>query len=151
MKFDTFDISNMPISILMWKIIFMKYLPPVRPKVVTKLKVLRIYWNLANIIFQISRSWFWCQKLFSLNTYHLFVPKWSQNLKCSEFTEIWHIWYFKYVDLNFNVKNDFLSNMCQLLGPNWFQNEKCSEFTEIWLNLYFKYADLNLDVKNDFY
>ena len=52
----------------MWKITFMKYLPPLRPKMVPKLKMLIIYWNLAHVIFQISRSRFWCQKLFLLNT-----------------------------------------------------------------------------------
>ena len=36
-------ISNMPISILMTKIIFVKNLPPARPKFVPKLKVPRIY------------------------------------------------------------------------------------------------------------
>ena len=54
----------MPISILMSKIVFMKYLPPVKPKSAPKLKMLRIYWN-------------------------------------------WHNWYFKYADLDFDVKNDF--------------------------------------------
>ena len=43
LKFGTFNISNIPISILISKIIFMKYLPPVRPKLVAKLKVPRIY------------------------------------------------------------------------------------------------------------
>ena len=38
LKFGTFDISNPPISILMSKIIFMKYLPSVRPKRDPKLK-----------------------------------------------------------------------------------------------------------------
>ena len=42
LKFSTFDISNMPIWILMSKMIFMKHLPPVRLKLVPKLKVLRI-------------------------------------------------------------------------------------------------------------
>ena len=78
-------------SILMSKIIVIKYLPPVRPKLVPKLKMLRIYRNLAHLIFQIA-------------------------------------------DLDFNPKNDFLSNICQLLGPNWSQNEKCSEFIKIWSN-----------------
>ena len=32
LKFGTFDISSVPISILMSKIIFVKYLPPARPK-----------------------------------------------------------------------------------------------------------------------
>ena len=62
LKFDTFDIPNMPISILMSKMIFIKYLPPVGPKLVPKLKVLKIYWNLAHLIFQICRSRFYCQK-----------------------------------------------------------------------------------------
>ena len=107
MKFDTFDIWNIPISILTSNIVFIKYLPPVRPKLVVKLKVLRIYWNLAHFVFRISRSRFWCQKLFSLNTYHLFGPNSFQNLKCSGFIEIWHIRYFKYANLYFDVKNDF--------------------------------------------
>ena len=41
-KFGTSNISSMLISILMSKIIFMKYSPPVRPKLVPKLKMLRI-------------------------------------------------------------------------------------------------------------
>ena len=44
----------MPISILMSKIIFMKYLPPAEPKL-PKLKMLRIQWNLGHLIFQIYR------------------------------------------------------------------------------------------------
>ena len=46
------------------KIIFMKYLSPVMPKFVPKLKVLRIYWNFSQLVFQTSRSQSWCQKLF---------------------------------------------------------------------------------------
>ena len=61
----------------MSKIIFMKYLSPVRPKLAPKLKVLRIWWNLAHWIFQIFQSRFWCQKWFLLNIYHLLGPKWS--------------------------------------------------------------------------
>ena len=103
----TFDISNIPILILMWKIIFIKYLPFARPKLVRNLKVLRIYSNLIRLIFRISRSRFWGQKLLSLNTYYLFGPNWSQNEKCSKFIEIWYIRYFKHAYLNFDVKNDF--------------------------------------------
>ena len=106
-KSGTCYIWSMAISILMSKTIFKKYLPPIHPKLVLKLKGIRIYWNLAQLIFQISRSRFWCQKLFLLNTYHLFGPNWSQNEKCSEFIETWHIRYFKYTSLNFDVKNDF--------------------------------------------
>ena len=38
LKFGTTDVSNMPISILMLKIIFMKYLPIVKPKTSPKIK-----------------------------------------------------------------------------------------------------------------
>ena len=76
-----FDILNIPISILMWKIIFIKYLPLFWPKLVTKLKVLRIYWNLAYSIFQICQTRFWCQKWFFWITHLLLVPNWSQNQK----------------------------------------------------------------------
>ena len=43
LKFGTSNISSMLISILMSKITFIKYLPPAGPKLVPKLKVLRIY------------------------------------------------------------------------------------------------------------
>ena len=43
LKFDTFEVSDMPISILMSKIVFIKYLPSVRPKLVLNLKVTRFY------------------------------------------------------------------------------------------------------------
>ena len=93
LKFGTFDISNMSISILISKMIFVKYLPPVRPKLVPKLKVPQIYWN-------------------------------------------WHNWYFTYADLDFNVKNDYLSNIYQLLGLNFSQNEKCSKFIKFgWTDI----------------
>ena len=58
LKIGTFDISNVPISILMSKIIFVKYLQPLRLKLFPKLKILRIYWNLARLIFQIYRCRF---------------------------------------------------------------------------------------------
>ena len=83
----------MPISILMSKIIFMKYLLTVRPKLVTKFKILRIYWNLAELTFEICQSQFWCQILFSVKTHPLFGPNCSKNQKCSKLIEIWHIQY----------------------------------------------------------
>ena len=43
LKIGTFDISNIPISILMSKMIFVKYLQPLRLKLFPKLKILRIY------------------------------------------------------------------------------------------------------------
>ena len=64
LEFGTIHISNIAISILMSKIIFIKYLPPGRPKLVPKLIVLRIYWKLAHLMFQIRRSQFSCQKCF---------------------------------------------------------------------------------------
>ena len=82
MKLDTFDISSIPISILMSNIIFIKHLPPVRSRLVPELKVLRIYWNLTHSIFQICKCQFWCQKWFSLMKYLPIarpqqVPKWK--------------------------------------------------------------------------
>ena len=45
LKFGTIDISIMVISVLVSKTVFIKYLLPVRPKLVPKLKMLRIYSN----------------------------------------------------------------------------------------------------------
>ena len=82
LKFGTFDILNTPISIQMSKMIFIKYLPPVRPKLVPILKMLRIYWDLAHLIFRISRSCFWCQKLLFIKYLPTarpkLVPKWKK-------------------------------------------------------------------------
>ena len=69
--------------------------------------MLKIYWNSAHLIFRISQPQFWSQKLISSNTYHFFGPNWAQNEKCSEFIEIWYIRYFKYANLNSEVKNGF--------------------------------------------
>ena len=79
LKFDKCDISNIQISILMSKSIFINYLPPVRPKLLPKLNMLIIHWILTHSIFKICQSLFWCQKWFLLNIYHLFDPNWSQN------------------------------------------------------------------------
>ena len=128
--------------------IFIKYLPPVNPILVPKLKMLRIYWNLAYLIFRISQSRFWCQRLFLLNIYHLLGPNWSQNQKYLKFGTL---------DISnmpvsvFLWKMFFYQIFTNLLGLNWSKNEKWSEFLEIWLNWYFKSADLNFDVKNDFH
>ena len=54
--------NQLLIAHIMSKIIFMKYLPPVRPKMVPNLKMLRNYWNLTHVIFRISQSRFWYQK-----------------------------------------------------------------------------------------
>ena len=47
------------------------------------------------------------KKKFLSNIYHLLDQNWSQNKKCSEFIKIWQIWYLKYRDPNFNIKNKF--------------------------------------------
>ena len=55
--------NQLLIAHIMSKIIFMKYLPPVRSKISPKLiKMLRIYRNLAHLLFQVCRSQFQCQK-----------------------------------------------------------------------------------------
>ena len=79
LKYSTLDISNMPNWILMSNMIFMKYLPPVRSKLVPKWKMLRIYWNLVHLIFQICSSRFCCQKWFLLHIYPLLDLNWLQN------------------------------------------------------------------------
>ena len=51
LKLGAFDISNIPILILMSKLVFIKQLLPIKPKLVPRLKILRIYLNLAHLIF----------------------------------------------------------------------------------------------------
>ena len=51
LKFGTCNISRMPNSILISKTSFMKYLPLVKPKLFPKLKMLKIYWNMAHMKF----------------------------------------------------------------------------------------------------
>ena len=105
------------------KYIFYEIFRPVRPKLVPKLKMLRIYWNLAHFIFRISWSRFWCQRLFLLNIYrHMLGPNWSQIKKYSGFIEIWQIQDLKYGNLHFDVKNVFyqIFTNCQAqLVPKW--------------------------------
>ena len=114
-------IAHILISISMSKMIFMKYLPPVRPKLVPKSKMLRIYWNLAHLIYGIFQSQIWYQKLFLSNIYHLLGPNWSKNKKYSEFIEIWHIWYFKHA--NFDV-NFFFIKYLPIARPQLVQKWK---------------------------
>ena len=65
----------------MLKMIFMKSLPLVRLKMFLKLRMLRIYRNLEHIIFQISRSWFWRQKLIFIKHLAPIRPKLVPRLK----------------------------------------------------------------------
>ena len=64
----------------MSKIVFITYLPAVRPILVPKLKRLRIYWDLAHLIFQECWSLFYCQKWFLWNIYQSLCPNWSKML-----------------------------------------------------------------------
>ena len=86
----------------MSKIIFMKYLPHVRPKLVPKLKTLKIgSFDISNIPTSILMS-----KIISIKYLPLGRPKLVAKLNL-EFTEIRHIRYFKYANLDFNVRNGF--------------------------------------------
>ena len=49
------DILNMSIFILNSNITFMKYFAPVRSKLVPKLKMLRVNWNLVHLLFRLYR------------------------------------------------------------------------------------------------
>ena len=95
LKFGTFGIWNLPILILMSKMVFDKYFPPVRPKLIPKLKMLRIYWNLTHLIFRISRFWFWCQKLFLIKYLSIarpkLVPKWKNTQNVFKFDKNWKL------------------------------------------------------------
>ena len=87
----------------------MKYSPPARPKLAPKLKVLGIYWNLTHFIFRISRAGFWFQKLFSLNTYHLFGTRIYWNLAHS---------IFQICQSRCLCQKWFLLNIYHILDPN---------------------------------
>ena len=56
LKRNLIDNSSMPMLILMWKIIFVKYLEHVRHKLATRLNLLKF----SYLIFQIPWSRFWC-------------------------------------------------------------------------------------------
>ena len=49
--------NQLLIAHIMSKTIFKKYLPPVGSKLVPKLTMLRIYWDLTHLIFLISQYW----------------------------------------------------------------------------------------------
>ena len=133
------------------KIISMKFLPSVRPKNVPKLKMLGIYWNLTHVLFRISWYWFGCQKLFSLNTYHLLGPNWSQNEKMLRI--YWNLIHLIFLLQwsRFNVKIIFIK-YCQITRSKFVSKLK---MLRIYWNLasisYFKYVNFGFKVKNKFY
>ena len=119
MKFGTFDISNISISILMSKMIFIKCLPPVRPKLVPELKVPRIYLNLAHSIFEIRQSQFWCEKCFFIKNLPVawprLVPNWNTLRIYRNLVEL----IFQICWSQFWCQKWFLLNIYHLLGQNW--------------------------------
>ena len=108
----------MPASVLVSKIIFIKYLPPVRPKLVPKLKVLRIYWNLVHSIFRICQSLFWCQKYFFIKYLPIarsqLIPKWKTLRIYRNLAEL----IFQICWSRFWCQKWFLLNIHHLLGLN---------------------------------
>ena len=101
LKFGTFNISNMPISSLNSKMILMKYLPPVRPKLVPKWKMLRIYWSFGTLDISNIPILILMSKIIFIKYVPLVRPKLIPKLK------VLSIQYFKYVNLHFDVKNGF--------------------------------------------
>ena len=79
LKFGTFNTSNIPISILISKVVFMKYLPPAMPNWSQNLKCSGFIEIWAHLIFRISRSRFWCQKLFFIKYFPIAWPKLVQK------------------------------------------------------------------------
>ena len=144
-----FDILNIPISILMWKLIFIKYLPLFWPKLVTKLKVLRIYWNLAQLIFPILWPWFSWETLFSLNTYHLLCPNWSQ-IKSAQNLLKFGIFNISNMPTTILMSKMIFLNNSPSFSPKLVSKSETPRIIEIWHIWYFEYPDLVFDVKNYF-
>ena len=139
----------MPISILTSKIIFMKYLPPARSKLVPKMKMLRIYRNLAHLIFKYPDLKFDVKVIFIK-----YLPPIRPTLvpKLRVLRIYWNLVHsiFQICQSRFWWQKWFLLNLYNLLGPNCSPNWKYSEFIEIWYTWYSEYPDLDFDVKNYF-
>ena len=111
------------------KLIFIKHVPLVWPKLIPKLKVLRIYWNLAHSIFQIYQSRLWCQKWFLWN---ICQAKLTPRLKllwnlCLIF-QVFQSWQW---DL---IKNWL--NIYYMLCQNWSPILNSNLDYKMWSNLY---------------
>ena len=90
-------------------------------------------------LFQICWSRFWCQKLFLLNICYLLCPNLFQNWKYLEFIKTWNIWYFKYADLNFNVKNNFYEIFTSFLAQSVAKiknGQKLLKFDKVDISIY---------------
>ena len=90
-KFDPFDISKMATLILMSKIIFIKYLPSIRFKLIIKSKMLRINWNLAHLIFKYTN--------FSFNGFYGILTNCKAKITLRLKLISNSFWYFKYFNL----------------------------------------------------
>ena len=106
----------MPISILISKMIFMKYLAPVWPKLVPRLKMVRIYWNLgtfdiSNIPISILMS-----KIIFIKYVPLAQPKLILDLKLLRV--YWNVAHsiFQICQSGFWCQKWFLWNIYQLPG-----------------------------------
>ena len=136
---------------MMSKIIYMKYLPPVRPKMSRKLRMLRIYRSLAQ--FNISSMPF--SILMSKIIFKKYLPPVRPKLvpKLKMLKIFWNLGnlIFRISQSWFWCQRLFLWNIYHFFGLNWSQNSKYSEFIEIWLNWCFEYLGLDFDVKNYFY
>ena len=91
LKFDPFDISKLATLILMSKIIFIKYLPPIRFKLILKSKMLRINWNLAHLIFKYTN--------FSFNGFYGILTNCKAKITLRLKLISNSFWYFKYFNL----------------------------------------------------
>ena len=134
----------------MSKIIFMKYLPPVRPKKVPKLKILRIYWNLTHVIFRRSRSRFLCEKSFLL----IFTTCSTQIGPKSKSAQ--DLLKFDTFDISNMTISILMSKMIFIkylppVTPKFISELKVPRIYWNWSICYFKYADLNFKVKNNFF
>ena len=119
LNFGKFDISNILISIPMSKIIFIKYLPPVRPKFFPKSKVLRIYWNLSHSIFQVCQSGFWCQKWILWNIYQAkLTPRLILFRDLRLNFQVFQSWQWNLMKVSLNTYYMLLQNWSPILNSN---------------------------------
>ena len=122
LKFGTIDTSNISISILMSKIIFIKYLPPFRPKLVPKLKMFRIYWNCGT--FDISNI------PISILMWKIIFMKYLPPVRSKLIPKLKVLKiYWNLAQLILRISRSrfwcqklFLLNTYHLLGSNWSQN-----------------------------
>lgn len=142
MKIGIFYVLNIPISILISIIKFMKYLLPVEPKLLPKSSEFVEIWYRQYVKYTIlSQKWiFWI-------IYHLQRPNFFKKSRCPEFIEIW---YFKNVDHNLNVKKDLFKCLPPVRLRLFTKLKKCFKFLRIRFIWYFKYTDFDFHVKTKF-